>query len=296
MELRRNRGFATFVTYPLKDASGNLVSGVTTLRPQYATFTDAAPISTISNIAGFCTELGATGIYYSSLSAAEMAHDYVYFIASPSTGSAKRLDILFNMTAIASVSVVASVSNPVPLLWSSITGVSASQILAGTVIASVNYPVALNWASISGTGSAQTLASTVIASVNYPVPLNWASISGMGAFATLTGTSIASVTNPVFPNWAQIANPTSVVSLTNTTIATATHVEDLTSTTYPEPAAVPAATATLKNKLNFLQVLARNKVQISSVTQVVFDDAEASTVTFATHTDAAGLFTKHEWR
>ena len=268
MELRRRRGVATFVTFPLKDASGTMITGVTGISPQYATWTDdTAPNTKFSTISGGVVEIDASGRYYSSLTATEMANDYIYFYASPTSGSARPIDLLINCTAVASVTVVASVSNPVPLLWSSITGTSASQVLSGTVIASVNYPV----------------------------PLNWASISGMGAYATLTGTSIASVTNPVFPNWAQIANPTSVVSLTGTTVATASHVDDLTSTTYPEPSAVPSATTTLKNKLNFLGILARNKVTISSVTQVVWDDAGTSTVTFATHTDAAGLFTKNEW-
>ena len=301
MELRRSRGVATHITYPLKDASGNLVTGVTVLRPQYATFTDAAPISTLSNIAGYCEELGATGIYYSSLSAAEMAHDYIYVIASATSGDSKRLDILINCTKVASVQ---AVSDTVTATISSGTGSGQVNLANGRV--------GINWADIANATTTQALTLTTIASVSNVATVNFvASVSAavLTNVSTVTGvtnsvgvregtgSNVFSLTNGrVGINWTNIINATSTQGFDLTTFATATHIEDLTTTTYPEPAAVTAATATLKNKIGFLQLLARNKVQISSVTQVVFDDAEATTVTYATHTDSAGLFTKHEWR
>lgn len=293
MELRRQRGIATFVTWPFKDASGTMITGITGISPQYATWTDGtAPNTKFSTISGGVVEIDAAGRYYSSLTATEMANDYIYFFASPTSGTARPIDLLINCTAVASVTNVSSVTNTVPANLVTWIGVVPNVLTGGRVD---SYAAVLNWASVTAPSTAVNLTSTQIASVNYPVALNWASISGMSAFATLTGTTVASVSNAVFPNWGQVQNATAVVGLTNTTVATATHIEDLTSTTYPEPSAVPAATATLKNKLNFLQLLARNQVTISSVTQVVWDDAGTATVSFATHTDAAGLFTKNEW-
>lgn len=397
MELRRPRGFATFVTYPLKDASGNLVSGVVTLNPQYATFTDANPVSTITNIAGFCKELGATGIYYSSLSAAEMANDYIYFIASASSGSSKRMDLLINCTKIASVQAVsdtvtatlssgtgtgqvnltngrpginwtdiinatltqgftlttigtvsnvattnfcASVSSAVLSNVGTVTGVTNSVAAnVGTVtvvvnsvtanvatITGVTNSVTANVATITGVTNSVTANVATITGVTNSVNANVATVTGVtnsvsANVATVTGvvnsvsvTTITGVSNSVGVragtgpnvlnisngriglNWTDIQNATSTQALTLTTFATASHVDDLTSTTYPEPAAVPAASATLKNKMGWLTLLGRNQITISSVTQVAWDDTGTATVSFATHSDAAGLFTKNEWQ
>ena len=110
MELRRKRGVATILVFPIKDASGNVVSGVTGVTPQISVWagdTTVAP-GAFGNIAGGLTEVGTTGVYYSSLTAAEAASDYIYFIASPNTGSGKRQDLLINCTAVASVTQVAT--------------------------------------------------------------------------------------------------------------------------------------------------------------------------------------------
>lgn len=427
MELRRRRGTATFVIYPIVDASGNIVSGVTGIAPQYATFSDASVLTSgFANIAGGCLEIGSTGWYYSSLSASETAFDYLLFHASPTSGNGKRAALLINCTPVASVS---RVSAPVPLDWASITSPNTAQNLSQTRFASVNNPVALNWGSITNVAAAVNFSMTQVASVNNPVALNWGSITNQsasvdlantqiatadgitssiatvqgitssvaidwnrvvnpttsvdlsntqiatadgitstvspdwgrianqGSFATLTGTSIATVQNPVALNWASISspgatvdlsnteiatadgitssvavdwnrtvnqtasvdlsntqiatvdgvtstvspdwnrvvNPTSTVDLTNTTVSTATHVEDLSSTAYPEPSGVPAASTSLKNKLNWMQALARNHITISSVTQTLWNDTSTSTISVATHSDANSLFTRNEW-
>lgn len=224
MELRRQRGVATFVTFPFKDASGTMITGITGISPQYATWTDGtAPNTKFSTISGGVVEINASGRYYSSLTATEMANDYIYFYASPTSGSARPIDLLINCTAVASVTVVASVSNPVPLLWSSITGTSASQVLSGTVIASVNYPVALNWASISGTNTGQTLSGTTFATVDgvtSSVSPDWGRLIRPTSTNNLTGTRVASVNNPVPLLWSSITSPGAVVDLSGTSFAT----------------------------------------------------------------------------
>lgn len=61
----------------------------------------------------------------------------------------------------------------------------------------------------------------------------------------------------------------------------------LTIDTFAEPSAVPAATSTLKDKINWLFVLARNKLTQTGTTQLVRNDADAATVGTATVSDDA---------
>lgn len=234
MELRRKRGVATFIVWPFKDASGTSITGITGISPQYATWTDgSAPNTKFSTISGGMVEIGSTGRYYSSLTATEMTNDYVYFYASPTSGTARPIDLLINCLPVASVTQVqnpvpllwssitnpesavslfgtsfASVSNPVPILWSSMTGTSAVVSLSQTSFASVSNPVPLLWSSMTGTTAAQNLSATRFASINSPVPLLWSSITGASASVSLFGTSFASVSNPVPVLWSSITNPT----------------------------------------------------------------------------------------
>lgn len=55
--------------------------------------------------------------------------------------------------------------------------------------------------------------------------------------------------------------------------------------TFAEASAVPAATSTLKDKLNWLFILARNKLTQTSTTQLVRNDADSATVGTSTLSD-----------
>lgn len=59
----------------------------------------------------------------------------------------------------------------------------------------------------------------------------------------------------------------------------------LTIDTFAEPSAVPAATSTLKDKINWLFVLARNKLTQTATTQLVRNDADNATVGTSTVSD-----------
>lgn len=220
MELRRKRGVATFITWPFKDASGTMITGITGISPQYATWTDGtAPNTKFSTISGGVVEIGATGRYYSSLTATEMTNDYLYFYASPTSGTARPMDLLINCMPIATVT---QVQNPVPLLWSSITDSSSVVSLSGTTVATISNPVPLLWSSITGGTTAQNLSATRIASVNSPVALLWSSITGAASTQTLSGTTVATVdgiTSSVSPDWGRIVNPGTSVNLSLTKLA-----------------------------------------------------------------------------
>jgi len=119
-----------------------------------------------------------------------------------------------------------------------------------------------------------------------------------------------------FKQFFNIASPTStmntITAVTTTTTATnltnAPTSGDLTATmktsvktqvtdalnvdTYAEPAAVPAATATLVAKIGFLMAKARNKVTQTATTQLVRNDADAATIATSTVSDDGTTFTR----
>lgn len=95
---------------------------------------------------------------------------------------------------------------------------------------------------------------------------------------------------------------------TNSTVGTATTigatglaainaevVDTLTTDTYAEPAGVPAATSTLKDKINWLFILARNKVTSTSTTITVRNDADGADVATSTQSDDSTTYTRGEW-
>jgi hypothetical protein len=72
-------------------------------------------------------------------------------------------------------------------------------------------------------------------------------------------------------------------------------VDALATDTYAEPAAVPAATASLSAKIGWLQALARNKVTQTATTQTLRNDADSGDVATAAVSDDTVTFTRAEW-
>lgn len=65
--------------------------------------------------------------------------------------------------------------------------------------------------------------------------------------------------------------------------------------TFAEPGAVPAATASLKDKVGWLAALARNKITQTSTTQTLRNDADSGNVATAAVSDDSTTFTRAEW-
>lgn len=69
----------------------------------------------------------------------------------------------------------------------------------------------------------------------------------------------------------------------------------LTTDTFAEPAAVPAATSSLKDKISFLFTLARNKLTQTSSTTTLRNDADNANIATSTTSDDGTTFTAQEW-
>lgn len=72
-------------------------------------------------------------------------------------------------------------------------------------------------------------------------------------------------------------------------------VDALATDTYAEPAAVPAATATLAAKVGWLYALARNKMTQTADTQTLRNDADDGDIATATVSDNGTTFTRGEF-
>jgi hypothetical protein len=105
-------------------------------------------------------------------------------------------------------------------------------------------------------------------------------------------------------NWANIDGPTTTVSLSGTTIAwnaswdaevQSEVVDALTVDTYAEVSAVPAATSSLKDKINWLFSLARNKITQTATTSTLRNDADSGNISTSTVADDGTTATRGEW-
>lgn len=69
----------------------------------------------------------------------------------------------------------------------------------------------------------------------------------------------------------------------------------LTTDTFAEVSAVPAATSTLKDKINWLFALARNKITQTATTQTLRNDADSGNVATSAQSDDATTYVRSEW-
>ncbi len=77
MEQRRPYGVATKITFPLKDITGELVSGATGLDSEIDVWDDDTAPDGFVDCTNEATEIGSTGEYYLTLTAGEMSSKYI---------------------------------------------------------------------------------------------------------------------------------------------------------------------------------------------------------------------------
>jgi hypothetical protein len=72
-------------------------------------------------------------------------------------------------------------------------------------------------------------------------------------------------------------------------------VAALTTDTYAEPAAVPAATASLKDKIGWVATLSRNKLTQTATTQTLRNDADSGSIATSTDSDDLTTAVRGKW-
>jgi hypothetical protein len=99
LELVRQKNVATYIVVPLIDADGDIVTGAAGLDSERNYWADgSAPQTTFADCTNEATEIGTTGIYYLSLTAAELNYQYVAIQIKTSTTGAKTQHILIRTT------------------------------------------------------------------------------------------------------------------------------------------------------------------------------------------------------
>ena len=83
---------------------------------------------------------------------------------------------------------------------------------------------------------------------------------------------------------------TAMINEVNAAVDTA-----LVTTTYSEPAGVPGEAATIKDMLNWLKMLARNKIEQTATVQTLYDDDKTTSRATAAISDDATTYLRDEW-
>lgn len=297
MELVRQKNVASVITFPIIDADGDTVTGATGLDSESTTWADGSTPGAFADLTNEATEIGTTGIYYLSLTAAELNFDYIYIQIKTSSSGAKTQHILIN-TMVGD-----------PLNRATTTSGRELDVSAGG-------EAGLDWANIGSPTTAQNLSAT-----NIDVDQIVASVSGAvgsvtGAVGSVTGLTPATVHSDLDDIQARL--PAALVSgridasvgamaaavVTAAAIATdaidadalaADAVTEIWAKALTEPTAVVAASPTALAALSWLLTLSRNKITQTATTQLLRNDADAATIATATVSDDAVTAIRSEW-
>ena len=97
MEIYRQKNTATRITFPVVDADGDTVSAAAGLDSESTNWADGSNPGAFADLTNEATEIGTSGIYYLSLTAAEVNYDYIYIQIKTTTAGAKTQHILINV-------------------------------------------------------------------------------------------------------------------------------------------------------------------------------------------------------
>lgn len=94
MELVRQKNVATYIVFPIVDADGDFVTGAAGLDSEIDAWADGSAPDGFADCTNEATEIASTGVYYLSLTQAEMNNDYIVVQVKTSTSGAKTQMIL----------------------------------------------------------------------------------------------------------------------------------------------------------------------------------------------------------
>ena len=259
MELVRQKNVATYITFPIIDADGDTVSSAADLDSEIDTWTDGAAPDGFADCTNEATEVGTTGIYYLSITQTEMNNDYIYIQVKTSTSGAKTQHILINTM----------VGDP------------------------LNRATTDDGGTINVTGGAIDTVTTV----TNQVTANVTAISGDATAADnseafFDGTGYAG-TNNVIPVVTTV-NGLAANTVTASALA-ADAVDEIWDEALTEPTATFAWAGSMRNLINWVGALSRNKITQTSTTQTLRNDADAGDISTSTVSDDGTTFTRGEW-
>ncbi len=205
---------------------------------------------------------------------------------------------------VANVTTVATTANltnlpAIPANWITSAGIAASALDGKG-----DWNIGKTGYSISGTKTTldalNDIAATDIVSAG-AITTSTGAVTNVNTVATTTtntdmrGTDGANTTAP--DNAGITANGVAIAALNDLSAAQVNTemVDVLTVDTYAEPGSVPAATSSIKDKLNWLFALGRNKTTSTSTALAVRDDGDTGDIATAAQSDDTVTYTRDEW-
>lgn len=98
MEIRRTKNLETRIVFPIQKNDGTLITSAADLDSELDAWADGSNPDGFADCTNEATEIGATGIYYLTLTAGEMNADYIAVQVKSSTSGALVQTILINTT------------------------------------------------------------------------------------------------------------------------------------------------------------------------------------------------------
>jgi hypothetical protein len=98
LEIVRQKNVATYIAFPIVNASGDFVTGATGLDSEKSTWADGSAPGSFSDCTNEATEIGTNGVYYLSVTQTEMNNDYIEIQIKTSSTGAKTQFILIRTT------------------------------------------------------------------------------------------------------------------------------------------------------------------------------------------------------
>ena len=268
-------GYATASNYQLVITTGT-VGGTSAVGYVVGEFSIEARSAIRPTVAARTLDVSATG---------EAGLDWAN-IGSPTTAqnlSATNIDV---DQVVASVSgAVGSVTGAVGSVTGSVGSVTGAvgSVTAGVTVTTNNDKTGYSLTATTGLGN-QT--SNITGNLSGSVG------SVTGAVGSVTG-AVGSVTGNVGGN--VVGSVGSLAAQAKTDVNTEV-VDALVTDTYAEPAqGAPAATASLKDKINYIYKFLRNKITTTSTTISIYDDAGTTVDHKSTISDDATTFTRNEF-
>lgn len=185
------------------------------------------------------------------------------------------------------------------------TALAAINAEADTAIADASLATAAELVKVPKSDGTATWNATALASINAEADtaISDAALATAASIAALNDVAATDIVSAgaITTSAGAVSNVTLVATTTtNTDMLTAAAVNAevdtaLATTTYAEPSGVPAATASLKDKIGWLAALARNKLTQTATTQTLRNDADGADIAASTVSDDGTTATRGEF-
>lgn len=152
-------------------------------------------------------------------------------------------------------------------------------------------PLATAASLITVAGYIDTEVAAILAAVDTEVAAIKAKTDNLPASPAAVGSNMGTVSSVT----GNVDGTIGGLSTTAKAHVNAEVVDALASDTYAEPASVPSATSSLKDKISWLFALARNKITQTVDTQTLKDDAGSTSIASAAVSDDGTTFTRSKW-